>query len=61
MKKKSGIDKKIDNLKPGQSIALSSDSDAGVLVAERSGNGKKLTLLRQKKDGSFRVLSVRSF
>jgi cell envelope opacity-associated protein A len=61
MKKKSGIDKKIDNLKPGQSIALSSDSCAGVLVAERSGNGKKLTLLRQQKDGSFRVLSVRSF
>jgi len=54
-------DKAINSLKPGQSVALSKESVPGILIAERSGNGKKLTLLRQKKDGSFKILSTQNF
>lgn len=53
------IDEKIDSLLPGGSIILSQIADIKV-VAERSGDGKKLTIYRETLNG-FEVIQRTSF
>ena len=44
------MDKKINSLKPGQSIEISRSNDKRVTV-ERSGNGKVVRFVRHSSDG----------
>jgi hypothetical protein len=53
------MDKKINSLKPGQSIELSRNEFAWVTV-ERSGDGKRVRFVRHTENG-FVVFADQSF
>lgn len=49
----------INALKPGQSFTMS-ESNGFRVVAERSGNGKTIRIVRESNSG-FRVISERNY
>jgi len=48
------LDQRIDKLKPGQRITIS-ETNGGKVIAERTGDGKRLKFVRESKDG-FEVI-----
>jgi hypothetical protein len=55
-KKAATTDQKIDSLKPGATIELSRNDDGTRVVAERTGDGKRVRIVRIYAEGRMRVL-----
>lgn len=54
-KKGATMDQKIDSLKPGGTIELSRNDQGTRVIAERTGDGKRVRIVREFTDGE-RVL-----